>query len=229
METIQKSLALFKQRRLIFLGLNLLMIIAGALVISHRLSNDVILVAFLSVFSGIVAALDTWLIICLVRLFLNHFTLLNNWLKAIISMTTGAIYNAFYVSMSLVSCFALQSVWYLIYAAYHLLFAIAKFYTGQSMQRNKGDSWKFYQYVGYFLIIAAFIFHIMVIFVSQHDDNIGVAYPFLVYLIALATFINFISSMIQLFRLRRSSSAYLKANKNISFASSLFHSFSFKP
>ena len=89
METIQKSLALFKQHRLIFLGLNLLMIIAGALVISHRLSNDVILVAFLSVFSGIVAALDTWLIICLVRLFLNHFTLLNNWLKAIISMTTG--------------------------------------------------------------------------------------------------------------------------------------------
>ena len=137
-------------------------------------------------------------------------------------MTTGAIYNAFYVIMSLVSCFALQSVWYLIYAAYHLLFAIAKFYTGQSMQRNKRDSWKFYQYVGYFLIIAAFIFHIMVIFVSQHDDNIGVAYPFLVYLIALATFINLVSSMIQLFRLRRSSSAYLKASKNISFASSLF-------
>lgn len=137
-------------------------------------------------------------------------------------MTTGAIYNAFYVIMLLVSCFALQSVWYLIYAAYHLLFAIAKFYTGQSMQRNKGDSWKFYQYVGYFLIIAAFIFHIMVVFVSQHDDNIGVAYPFLVYLIALATFINFISSMIQLFRLHRSSSAYLKASKNISFASSFF-------
>lgn len=87
---------------------------------------------------------------------------------------------------------------------------------------QQGDSWKFYQYVGYFLIIAAFIFHIMVVFVSQHDDNIGVAYPFLVYLIALATFINFISSMIQLFRLRRSSSAYLKASKNISFASSFF-------
>lgn len=225
METIQKSLALFKKHRLIFLGLNLLMIIAGALVISHRISN-VILVDFLSVFSGIIAALDTWLIICLVRLFLNHFALLkNNWLKARISMTTGAIYNAFYVIMSLVSCFALQSVWYLIYAAYHLLFAIAKFYTGQSMLRNKGDSWKFYQYVGYFLMIAAFIFHIMIIFVSQHDDNIGVAYPFLVYLIALATFINFISSMIQLFRLRRSSSAYLKASKNISFASSLFSLF----
>lgn len=74
-------------------------------------------------------------------------------------------------------------------------------------------------------MIAAFIFHIMIIFVSQHDDNIGVAYPFLVYLIALATFINFISSMIQLFRLRRSSSAYLKASKNISFASSLFSLF----
>lgn len=225
METIQKSLALFKKHRLIFLGLNLLMIIAGALVISHHLSN-VILVDFLSVFSGIIAALDTWLIICLIRLFLNHFALLkNNWLKARISMTTGVIYNAFYVIMSLVSCFALQSVWYLIYAAYHLLFAIAKFYTGQSMQRNKGDSWKFYQYVGYFLMIAAFIFHIMVIFISQHDDNIGVAYPFLVYLIALATFINFISSMIQLFHLRRSSSAYLKASKNISFASSLFSLF----
>lgn len=77
METIQKSLALFKKHRLIFLGLNLLMIIAGVLVISHHLSN-VILVDFLSVFLGIVAALDTWLIICLIRLFLNYFALLKN-------------------------------------------------------------------------------------------------------------------------------------------------------
>lgn len=207
---------------------NLFMLLLGYGVVAGAFNQSLFMKYLASSLSGLLAAGDVLLLSCLIRKFSSQISFFKNKrLTTTLSISIGAFYNTGYVIFALVSAYFLKSTWYLVFAFYHLTFAIAKHYLGHHLRSDKTEhsSWNTYRLVGIFILFAAFIFHIMVIYVSHHDDQIHARYPFLLYIIALATFINIITSVSNLIRIRKFHSPQLKASKNISFASSLFSIF----
>lgn len=207
---------------------NLFMLLLGYGVVAGAFNQSLFMKYLASGLSGLLAASDVLLLSCLVRKLVSQISFFKNKrLTTTLSMSIGAFYNTGYVIFSLVSAYFLKSTWYLVFASYHLTFAVAKHYLGNHLRSEKAerDSWNTYHLVGIFILFSAFIFHIMVIYVSHHDDQIHARYPFLLYIIALATFINIITAISNIIRIRKFQSPELKASKNISFASSLFSIF----
>lgn len=228
MKQMLQTLNMVKKYWPAFLGSNLLMLLLGFLVISQSLDSWPMIKLAAALISAFLALIDCWVILSYVRLKISQFKILKNKrLTTAVGMIAGSFYNGTYVVIALLTGVVLQSAWYILYAFYHLLFALAKYVIGKDFRRNRedDDSWDNYGRVGYFLIVAALIFHLMVLFVAQQEDQIEAKYPFLVYIIALATFINAATSLSNLFRFRHTGSPLIKASKNISFASSLFSIF----
>lgn len=207
---------------------NLFMLLLGYGVITGAFNQSLFMKYLASGLSGLLAVGDVLLLSCLVRKLVSQISFFKNKrLMTTLSMSIGAFYNTGYVIFALVSAYFLKSTWYLVFASYHLTFAVTKHYLGHHLRSDKAerDSWNTYRLVGIFILFAAFIFHIMIIYVSHHDDQIHARYPFLLYIIALATFINIITAISNIIRIRKFQSPELKASKNISFASSLFSIF----
>lgn len=207
---------------------NILMLLLGHEVMEGTFNQSLFIKYLASGLSGLLAAGDVLLLICLIRKFISQISFFKNkHLMTTLSISVGAFYNTGYVIFALVSAYFLKSTWYLVFAFYHLTFAIAKHYLGHHLRSDKTEhgNWNTYRWVGIFILFAAFIFHIMVIYVSHHDDQIYARSPFLLYIIALATFINIITAILSLIQNRKFHSLQLKASKNISFSSSLFSIF----
>ncbi|NQK58838.1 hypothetical protein HO481_11470 [Streptococcus suis] len=77
----------------------------------------------------------------------------------------------------------------------------------------------------YFIILSALIFHIIVIFVANHDDLLQSSYTYLVYVTALATFINAGLAVSNILKLRQDNSPRQIATKSINLSSTLFSLF----
>ncbi len=226
MKIVEKTLTFARGNWLLLIFMNVIMIGLGILVASQSMTN-IPLLNILVLFSSAFAIVDVWLMICFIHyVIIKSHVIQNKRLMATISLTLGTVYNAAYVILSFLTGLLLHSAWYFIYTAYHLVFALIKQFLGQNFRKDiTEDRWINYRRVGYFMIIAAFIFHIMVILVSNQQDSLKVSYPTLIYLIAFATFFNAIMSFSNLFRFRKDKSPPMKASKNINFASSLFSIF----
>ncbi|MFI3127499.1 beta-carotene 15,15'-monooxygenase [Streptococcus suis] len=206
--------------------LNLVMIGLGCCVLWDMLPSTFALPAAL--LSGLFFFCDLWLLYCLIhRLFKGIALLQNKWLTTTIGMTLGAFYNTIYVLIALVSSFLLHSPWYLVYAFYHLVFAGAKHYISHDYRTNPEDpsSWRLLKRTAYFIILSALIFHIIVIFVANHDDLLQSSYTYLVYVTALATFINAGLAVSNILKLRQDNSPRQIATKSINLSSTLFSIF----
>ncbi|MBM7642988.1 beta-carotene 15,15'-monooxygenase [Streptococcus loxodontisalivarius] len=204
------------------------MIIIGYLVITHTTADNQVLNWTLSILSALIAAVDVWIIVSLSRFLVNSSAILQNrWLTTTVGVTFSAIYNLFYVAISFLSGAILRSSWYMLYAVYHLIFGIIKHYLGHDLRRQNDSekNWQHYRHVGYFMIPAAAIFHIMVIAVASNNDKLESKYPMLIYIVALTTFISVITSAVNLFRFRQDTTPIMKASKNLNFAASLFSLF----
>ncbi len=202
------------------------MLLTGYVAISHIFENQTVINMVIASLSGFCAAVDVWLIICYIRLFVSRIPLLQNIkLKTTLSLGIGGVYNTFYVFLSLMTGFLVKSSWYLVYALYHLVFAIAKLFMGSMIHSQEEKNWSHYRLVAYFLLASALVFHVLVIYVSSQADNLAPKYPMFIYIIALSTMVNAISSFYNLFKYRKEKNPHYRATKNISFASSLFSLF----
>lgn len=224
LEKIDKQLQFVKDYWQYFLLANVCMLIFGALVITKILPDRSLFNILASVLSGIVAVIDVLLLVKVVRRLVNSVSLIQNtYLTSRVSLLVGTFYNAVYVLLSLISGYLHQSVWYLIFAFYHLTFACVKFLIGKRFRKEvKEEDWNNYGRVGVFIIFSSGVFLSIFYFVTKGMDKVNSAFPLLVYLTALITFINFINSFSSLFRYRKNPSPREKSSKQISFTNSFF-------
>ncbi|MGV3126941.1 beta-carotene 15,15'-monooxygenase [Streptococcus orisratti] len=227
MKTTAKLLSYVKNHMTLFLLINIIMFVLGSFIICKIIPDGTILSYISSVISGLIAMFDVTLLVQIVREFINNFQFLQKtYITSRASLLLGALYNAIYLVLSLVSGYLHQSVWYLFYAFYHFLFAIVKFLIGQRFRdKVEKEDWRNYGRVGFFILCSSIILLAFLYFVSKGIDQIAVNYPLLVYLIALTTFINIITSLYNLFRFRKDNSPRVKSSRQISFSNSLFAMF----
>lgn len=146
MEKIDKQLQFVKDYWQYFLLANVCMLISGALVITKILPDRSLFNILASVLSGIVAVIDVLLLVQVVRRLVNSVSLIQNtYLTSRVSLLIGTFYNAVYVLLSLISGYLHHSVWYLIFAFYHLTFACVKFLIGKRFRKEvEEEDWNNY-------------------------------------------------------------------------------------
>ncbi|MGM9885013.1 beta-carotene 15,15'-monooxygenase [Streptococcus hyointestinalis] len=224
----KKVLGLARKYWLGVLALNGVMLFLGLAVIVHAFNGNLALKVIASWLSAFLAFGDVMLLLSLWQNMKQRSRLLQNtYLKLLISTHIGLVYNICYLVFAISLGFLAKSSWYFIYALYHLVFAVSKSAIARTLQNDNRPIlfWQMYRRLGYCLILSAVIFHLLVIFVTSGRDNLHTQHPFMVYLMALMTFINLISSSVTLFSKKGRQVLQLRAGRPIHFAASLFSLF----
>lgn len=224
----KKVLGLARKYWLGVLALNGVMLFLGLAVIVHAFNGNLALKVIASWLSAFLAFGDVMLLLSLWQNMKQRSRLLQNtYLKLLISTHIGLVYNVCYLVFAISLGFLAKSSWYFIYALYHLVFAVSKSAIARTLQNDNRPIlfWQMYRRLGYCLILSAVIFHLLVIFVTSGRDNLHTQHPFMVYLMALMTFINLISSSVTLFSKKGRQVLQLRAGRPIHFAASLFSLF----
>ncbi|MCS4488741.1 beta-carotene 15,15'-monooxygenase [Streptococcus sciuri] len=224
----EKILGLTKRYWVGVVLLNGVMLVLGISVIENVFDDMPFLKYIASYLSAFFAFGDILILIALCQSVRQHSRFLQNtYLKLLISTHISLIYNICYVFFAISVGFFTKSSWYFIYALYHFIFALSKSSIVRFLHKENSPIffWQLYRRLGYFLILSAIIFHLVVIFVSSGRDNVHIQYPFMVYFIALMTFINLISSLVHLLSSKSNRSPQLRSVRPINFATSLFSLF----